>query len=144
MDKIKCIYAIKDKRNNKVIYIGQTVNFKRRRTEHFCRNIQPIDLYMFEQDRNNFEMNILEEIYENISKEDLQNKEQEYIEHYNTTETGFNRNKSGNCKDMKKWYQDYHKTDKYKQYQLNFFGSEKYKDYKRQYRLKKKLESQDK
>jgi len=50
-DKKKCIYAIKDKRNDKVIYIGQTKDFEQRKIGHFSGKIIPIDKYILEQGR---------------------------------------------------------------------------------------------
>lgn len=34
-DKIKCLYYIKDIRTDKIIYIGQTENYKQRKYCHF-------------------------------------------------------------------------------------------------------------
>lgn len=96
MKKIKCIYAIKDKRNDKVIYIGETVNFKKRKQDHFSAAITYIDNYMYEQGRDNFEMYVLELLNEDISIEEMRNKEQDYIEKYDTYLNGLNVRNSGN------------------------------------------------
>lgn len=149
MDKIKCIYAIKDKRNDKVIYIGQTGNFKKRQSEHFSDKRRSVTKYMFEQGRENFEMNILEELNEDISKEEMRNKEQYYIDKFDTHNNGFNIINSGNISLNKQEYRKIiRETDKSKEWYKNYTQTEKFKNYQveyhRQYRLKKKQESQDK
>lgn len=137
MNKIKCIYAIKDKRNDKVIYIGETVNYNHRKTNHFNTIGTPVDKYMFDEGRDNFVMYILEELNEDISKEEMRNKEKDYIEKYKTFEEGFNNRHSGNifCNNPGEYYKDYQKSDKMREHRRNYL---------RQYRLKKKQESQDK
>lgn len=96
MDKIKCIYAIKDKRNDKVIYIGQTKDFNKRVKSHKYENRCKIDKYITEQGRDYFEMYIVEKLLENLSKEEILNKEQFYINLYDTHKNGFNVFNSGN------------------------------------------------
>lgn len=96
MNKIKCIYTIKDKRNNKIIYIGQTKDFEQRKSHHFSTTLRPIDKFMFEQGRDNFVMFILELLNEDISIEEMRNKEQDYIEKYDTYLNGLNVRNSGN------------------------------------------------
>ena len=147
--KIKCIYAIKDKRNDKVIYIGQTGNFKKRQSEHFSDKRRRVTKYMFDEGRDNFEMFVLEELSDDTSIEEMRNKEQNFIDKFNTHNDGFNIIKSGNISlnksvyrkiiretdKSKEWYKNYTQTEKFKSYQV---------EYHRQYRLKKKQESQDK
>ena len=56
-DKIQALYYIKDLRDDNIIYVGKTRDFERRKNQHFGnKKKQPIDLYMFEQGRYNFEM----------------------------------------------------------------------------------------
>ena len=86
-NKITAIYAIKDIRENKVIYIGLTTNYIQRKYCHFHNGIQtPIDKHMFNEGRENFDMYIIEKIDEDCDLTDLRNKEQYYIEKYNTIE----------------------------------------------------------
>ena len=149
MNKIKCIYAIKDKRNDKVIYIGQTGNFKKRKSEHFSDKRRSVTKYMFEQGRENFEMNILEELNEDISKEEMRNKEQYYIDKFDTHNNGFNIINSGNISLNKQEYRKIiRETDKSKEWYKNYTQTEKFKNYQVEYhrrvRLMKKLENQDK
>lgn len=144
MNKIKCIYAIKDKRLDKVLYIGQTKDFKQRKSRHFVGKSTPIDNYMYEQGRDIFEMLILEELSDNISIEELRNKENEYILKYNTIENGLNKWRSGNISfDKREYNREY-----YREYNREYRKSEKFKEYNREYqrklRLKKKQEKLNK
>ena len=112
MEKIKCIYAIKDKRSDKVLYIGQTKDFKRRKNEHFKDIEQPIDNFMLQNGRDNFEMYVLEEINEDISLNEIKNKENFYINKFDTYNNGFNMYHSGNCTDEKSYQLEYSRTEK--------------------------------
>ena len=90
-EKIKCIYYIKDNRTDKIIYIGQTKDFKQRRNMHFySKNNQPVDKYMFEEGRENFSMNIFED-------------KKEYKKEYRKTEKS------------KEWYKQYYKSERYRE-----------------------------
>ena len=72
---MKTIYCIKDD-NNKIIYVGQTKNFQRRRWEHRYRKHLP-KTYTFE---------IIEECEDSQAIE----KERYYIKLYDTVEKGLN------------------------------------------------------
>ena len=126
MNKICCIYAIKDKRSDKVIYIGQTKDFKQRKYQYFGSTSRPIYKYLYDEGRDNFEMIIIEELSNEILREEMLLREQEYIEKYNTIEDGQNINKSGHI------FID-NKREYYKQYKKEYM-----KDYMRRYRLNKK------
>lgn len=143
MDKIKCIYAIKDKRNDKVIYVGFTKNFKERKHRHFTDKKLHIDNYMFDEGRNNFLMIIIEEFNEDISKDDMKMKEQNYIEKFNTIKTGFNKRNSGNKnfqeQHQKEYRREYKKTEKSKEYHKEYYRKDYWKEYQRQYYLKNKI-----
>ena len=70
------VYVIKQ--NDKVYYVGKTINFKRRVYEHrYRRNLDKTYLFVALED--------------NLSKEDAKIKEEFYIEKYNTIEKGWNR-----------------------------------------------------
>jgi hypothetical protein len=134
--KVKALYYIKDLRTDKIIYIGQTTNFKRRKQDHFGDKKTSIDAYMFEEGRDNFSMKIFEDIdVNNYSDDDLRSKEQELIEYYDTINNGLNKNRSGNIliDDVKKYHREYmreyNKTEKQKQYQRDYENSEKRKQY---------------
>ena len=131
---MKTIYYIKDKRIDKIIYIGQTKDFKNRKAVHFSLTKQPVDLYMYEQGRDNFEVSVLEDFSDDITKEEMQNKEQYYIDLYDTINTGFNKNRSGNISfDIKEYnrvyLKDYHKSEKYKEY-IREYNREYYREYR--------------
>ena len=168
-EKIIAIYAIKDNREDKVIYVGLTTDYVHRKRCHFNQKKTPIDNYMFDECRVNFDMYILEKIDEDYDLNELRDKEQFYIDKFNTNETGFNIRRSGNIsKDINKYNREYNKTEKRKEYNREFSRkryksekfkeyqkeynkeyhkeyqkSEKFKEYQRQYRLKKKQENQN-
>ena len=152
MNKIKCIYAIKDKRSDKVIYIGQTGNFKKRKSEHFSDKRRRVTKYMFDEGYDNFEMYVLEELSDDTTLEEMRNKEQFYIDKFDTFNNGLNKRRSGNISaDWKEYCRDLKRTDKYKEkykkwYENNKekYQTEEYKKYNREkakrYYQKKKQE----
>ena len=168
MDKIKCIYAIKDKRNDKVIYVGMTTNLELRKDAHFCTKSSNIAKYLFEQGRDNFEMIVLEYFEDNITIKEMRKKEDDYILKFNTIKEGLNKIRSGNIEidNLSKYNQDYKQTDKWQTYVNNYYKQPEIREHinqyrknrfhndpvfkekqiqaNRKYRLKKKLESQDK
>lgn len=73
------IYKITNKINNK-IYIGQSVHIHRRFLEHCRNNKTAIDAAIAEYGKENF----LFEIIEECSKEELNQKEQYWIQYYNS------------------------------------------------------------
>lgn len=79
------IYKITNKRNGKV-YIGQATNVERRISEHKQTRTQTIDNYINVLGIDNFDFEILEE----CDKEELDNKEQEYIQKYDSINNGYN------------------------------------------------------
>ena len=121
MNKVKGIYAIKDKRSDKVIYVGQTKDFQDRKRRHFRikEKERPIDNYMFYQGKDNFEMYTIEELNKDMSLEEIRNKEQFYIEKYNTIIEGFNKQRSGTAYTCMNEHR--------KQYLINYYLREEYK-----------------
>ena len=113
-EKIKCIYYIKDLRTDKIIYIGQTTDFIRRKYNHFGHSTKPVDLYMFEEGRENFSMLPFEDIdCKDFLDEDLRKKEAELILQYDTINNGMNKVRSGLItKDVKKYKKDYYNDNK--------------------------------
>lgn len=91
MDKIKCIYAIKDKRSDKVIYIGQTKDFNHRKSCHFNDDKSIIDSFIFQEGREHFEMFLIEKLLDDITNEEIHSKEEKYILEYGTLFNGFNK-----------------------------------------------------
>ena len=132
MDKIKGLYFIKDLRTDKVIYIGQTINFHKRKISHFNGNTQPIDVHMLNNGRENFSMNIFDIDVSNISNEEIKKKEDELILQYDTINNGFNRMRSGlitkNEEYNKEYQKEYCKTEKMKEYRKQYCKSKKYKE----------------
>ena len=147
---MKTTYFIKDKRIDKIIYIGQTKNFKKRKSQHFSHTKQPVDLYMYEQGRDNFVMDKLQEYPDTMTDDELRKIEDELILKYNTIEDGLNKWWSGNIK--RDNYQEYHttqmiewrKTEKYNLWCKDYYSrpevKEKIKEKNRRYSLKKKQE----
>jgi len=164
-EKIKCIYYIKDTRTDKIIYIGQTENYKQRKYCHFGHKKKPVDKYMFEEGRENFIMEMFDIDCSNMSDDERKQKEDELIINYDTINIGFNKNRSGmiskndnyesfkrkrtyrnNIEHYKKYQKQYKNTEKYKEYTKDYYQKhreeiiERCKLYQRQYRLKKKQE----
>lgn len=88
----KCgVYAIKNRTNNKM-YIGQSVNVRKRKSYHLWmlrenNHFNPKLQNAFNKyGESNFEFTILE----TCKREELNNKEIQYIKQYNTVEEGYN------------------------------------------------------
>lgn len=91
-----CIYMITNKINNEK-YIGQTLNFIKRKKDHICNSKNDkisthLYLAMKKYGIDNFIFEILEN---NIDKDDLDNKEIFYIEKFNTFHNGYNMTVGG-------------------------------------------------
>ena len=84
------IYKITNKLNNKV-YIGQSNNIERRYQEHFDDKQVTIDDYIAVLGKENFDFEVLEE----CTLDELSNKEQYYINLYNSKNKGYNFTKGG-------------------------------------------------
>ena len=189
-DKIKCLYYIKDSRTDKIIYIGQTENYKQRKYCHFGHKKKPVDKYMYEEGRENFIMEKFDIDCANMSNDERKRKEDELILQYDTINNGMNKIRSGliskndnyesfkhkrtyrnNIEHYREYHKQYKNTEKYKEYQKDYYQKhreeiierckmyqqnnenykeyqkqyqhehkEKYKEYQRQCRLKKKQE----
>lgn len=140
-EKIKCIYYIKDNRTDKIIYIGQTKDFKQRRNMHFySKDNQPVDKYMFEEGRENFSMNIFEDIKaDDYTNEELRKKEDELIIQYDTINNGMNKIRSGLIsKDKKEYKKEYRKTEKSKEWDKQYYKSVRYREISHRYEEKRK------
>lgn len=88
------IYMITNMINNK-IYIGQSINIKRRKTEHFSKRCNMIiSKAIFKYGKENFDFQVLEECEES----QLDKLEIEYIKKYksNNKEFGYNIDSGGN------------------------------------------------
>lgn len=84
------IYKITNKENNKC-YIGQTKQEPYLRFEQHIRNRTPIGLAIKKNGRHNFDFDILEE----VEDDNLDQKEIEYIEKFNSYYNGYNRTLGG-------------------------------------------------
>lgn len=145
--KIKGLYYIKDLRSDNIIYIGQTVDFGQRKYRHFWDTVQPVDKYMYEEGRDNFEIKIFEDIdVENFTEDDLRKKEDELIVFYDTKNNGFNKQRSGHIIENIDYEKQRHKEyyinnkdtllDKNKQWQKDH--KEERRNYSREYKQRNK------
>ncbi len=74
------IYKVTDLRNQKIIYVGQSINIENRINQHQKRTEQLIDKYIHDEGLNNFSF----EIIETCETSQLEEKEIYWIEFYNT------------------------------------------------------------
>lgn len=95
------IYAYRKKSNQKIVYIGQTVNLQERHYKHikhdpFNVNIKeyeyPLSRGIRKYGEEEYDLIILEE---NLKKEELNEKEKYWIEFFQTNSWGWN-SKGGN------------------------------------------------
>lgn len=84
------IYKITNKQNGKV-YIGQAIDLERRIREHRQARKQTIDNYINVLGVDNFDFEIIEECRE----EELDEKEQYYIQFYDSVNNGYNWQEGG-------------------------------------------------
>jgi len=84
------IYKITNKQNGKV-YIGQASNIERRLREHRQRRTQTIDNYINVLGVDNFTFEVLEE----CNADELDMKEQQYIDIYDSINNGYNYQSGG-------------------------------------------------
>ena len=124
-EKIKCLYYIKDNRTDKIIYIGQTIDFKSRVHSHHYDKRRAIDSYMINEGKDNFSIEPFDIDVSDYTEDEMRNKEDELIVFYNTIEEGLNRYRSGNFKHNKKEYhteqmKEYRKTQKYKEWKQSY------------------------
>lgn len=84
------IYKITNKIDGKV-YIGQATNLLKRLSEHKRKRTLTIDDYISFLGVENFDFSILEE----CSEKELNEKEQFYIQQYNSQKNGYNIQKGG-------------------------------------------------
>ena len=131
-DKIKCLYYIKDLRNDKIIYIGQTKDFQTRKYSHFGNKKTPIDKYMSEEGRENFEMNIFNNIdCTNMSDDEMLNKENELILQYDTIHFGLNKNRSGLLTYNKNYHKQYYSRNYHREYMKKYRETNKEREKER-------------
>lgn len=89
------IYKIQNKINGK-IYIGQSNNIERRLKEHCCpeaykRSRIPVDIAIHKYGKENFIFEVVEE----CSLEQLNQREEFWIQYFNSYKTGYNCSKGG-------------------------------------------------
>lgn len=140
-EKIKAIYYIKDNRTDKIIYIGQTIDFKQRKHAHNYDKRRAVDNYMINEGKENFTIEPFDIDVSEYSEDEMRNKENELILFYNTIEDGLNCYKSGNYKNNKREYhnetmKEYRNTERYKEWRKKY--REKANQNSRKYRAKKR------
>ena len=140
-EKIKCLYYIKDLRTDKIIYIGQTIDFKNRVHAHYYDKRRTIDNYIITEGKENFIIEPFDIDVSDFSDDDMKNKEDELILQYNTINEGLNCYRSNNFKYNKKEYHNeymrkYNKTEKYKEWKQSY--REKANENSKRCKLKKK------
>lgn len=85
------IYVIKE--NKKVLYVGSTQNFERRKRQHFKEDrkekMQAIHKYMRSKNNEGFSVEVIKEVQVNNVKE-LQRIEKRFIDKFDTVNNGFN------------------------------------------------------
>ena len=95
------IYAYRKKSNQKIVYIGQTVNLQERHYRHikhdpFNENLKeyeyPLSRGIRKYGEDEYELIILEE---NVKKEELNEKEKYWIAFYDTYFNGYNQSTGG-------------------------------------------------
>ena len=137
-EKIKCLYYIKDLRTDKIIYIGQTIDFYKRIHAHYYDKRRTIDNYIITEGKENFIIEPFDIDVSDFSDDDMKNKEDELILQYNTINEGLNCYRSNKNKYNKKEYHNesmrkYSKTEKYKEWRKNYYknNKEKINNYKK-------------
>lgn len=132
---IICIYCIKDKRTNKIIYIGKTQNFKQRYSEHFRKSVTPIDKFMLDNNRDNFEMFPIK-IFDKLPN-NFHEYEQKFIDKYDTINNGLNIVPAKGLARTSPYRHKYITTPEYRKknnaYMKKYRQTEKYKQYTREY-----------
>lgn len=91
------VYLIRRKSDDKVLYVGCTHQFKRRRKEHFKLNSNTAD-WLREIGVDNVYMECIESFRD---RNEALKYEDYMIQFYNTIEDGYNVNRSGGKEDIK-------------------------------------------
>lgn len=95
------IYAYRKKSNNKIVYVGQTVNLESRHKQHIkydpfnINNLEynyPLSRGVRKYGEQEYELVILED---NLSKEQLNEREKYWIAYYDTYFNGYNQSTGG-------------------------------------------------
>jgi predicted GIY-YIG superfamily endonuclease/Fe2+ or Zn2+ uptake regulation protein len=99
------LYKIQNTINNK-IYIGQTINFRNRMIRHKStsenKNEPLYESYLYRSIRKHKWENFSKEIIDTAkNQEEANEKEEYYIEKYNSYNNGYNCTKGGNCRAIK-------------------------------------------
>ena len=98
---VNTIYAYKDKSHNKIVYVGQTVNLRKRHYDHtkqdpYNKNLleyeYPLSRGIRKYGIENYELLVLEE---NVPSEKMDEREIYWIQYYNTYYNGYNQTVGG-------------------------------------------------
>lgn len=134
------VYTITTIDQGRVVYVGETNNFQRRKREHLTLNTGTKE-WLAEIGTGNV---LIEPVAEFNNEVDALKYEDELILKYNTINRGYNKHRSGLIKaeDPKEYQREYQRTDKRKEYQREYQRewqreyekTDKRKEYKREYR----------
>lgn len=131
------IYTIRTIDEGKIVYVGKTKNFERRKKEH-------LGLYSLNTKEWLAEIGIdnvfIEPVTEFGTEEDALKCEDELILKYDTITNGYNKQRSGliATEDHEEYHRDYYreyyqKNDKYREWIKEYQQTEKYKESRREY-----------
>lgn len=133
------VYIVKDLLENKVVYVGKTQNFNRRKQEHLGLRANTKD-WISAIGTNNVEITPIE-YFE--TKEEALKREDELIIRYDTINNGYNKQRSGLIKvgREKEYQKEYREKNReeYNEYQKEYNkqyhekNREKWNEYQKQY-----------
>lgn len=125
------IYTITTIDEGRVVYVGKTNNFKRRKREHLSLNSRTKE-WIAAIGTGNV---LIEPVAEFDNETDALKYEDELILEYDTITNGYNKNRSGLIKAENP--KEYYNTDKWKdyhrEYNIDYEQTDKWKKYHRDY-----------
>lgn len=131
------VYTITTIDEDKVVYVGKTNDFQRRKREHLCLNSNAKDWIAVIGTDNV----LIEPVTEFDTEEDALKCEDALILKYDTINRGYNKYRSGLIKaeDHKEYDRERKKTDKYREWQRGYYNTDKWREYHRDRYHAKKL-----
>ena len=93
------IYGIYSRHHDRIMYVGQSINFKRRRTEHkntaFHPSSRSYEYPLYRSIRKYGWENFRFDVLESVEQDQLNKKEEQYVAHFDTYYNGYNLTKGG-------------------------------------------------